>query len=67
MTDGAADVGVIERLPGGAMKSELGQGHVATLAIEGLPTLAAGFLHRQEVLPPAVGLLLDQVASSTGS
>ncbi len=53
-------------LPRGAMSSELEQGQVATLAIDGLPTLAAGFLHRQEVLPPAVGLLLDEVVSSSG-
>jgi DNA-binding transcriptional LysR family regulator len=58
---------LLTALPRGAMKSELGQGQVATLAIKGLPTLAAGFLHRQEVLPPAVGLLFDEVASSTGS
>jgi DNA-binding transcriptional LysR family regulator len=54
-------------LPRGAMKAELERGQVATLAIDGLPTLAAGFIHRQEVLPPAVGLLVDEVASSSGS
>jgi DNA-binding transcriptional LysR family regulator len=54
-------------LPRGAMRSELEQGQVATLAIDGLPTLAAGFIHRQEVLPPSVGLLLEEVVSSSGS
>ncbi len=54
-------------LPRGAMGPELEQGRIATLAIDGLPTLAAGFIHRQEVLPPAVGLLLDEVVSSSGS
>jgi LysR family transcriptional regulator, regulator for genes of the gallate degradation pathway len=54
-------------LPRGAMQPELEQGHVATLAIDGLPKLAAGFLHRQEVLPPAVALLLEEVVSSTPS
>jgi DNA-binding transcriptional LysR family regulator len=53
-------------LPRGAMQSELELGLVATLAINGLPTLAAGFLHRQEALPPAVELLLEEVVSSTG-
>ena len=52
-------------LPRGAMRAELDRSLVATLAIDGLPTLAAGFLHRQEVLPPAVGLLLDEVVSSS--
>ena len=52
-------------LPRGAMRSELEEGRVATLAIEGLPTLAAGFMHRQEVLPPAVGLLFEEVVSSS--
>ncbi|MDJ0786480.1 MAG: LysR family transcriptional regulator [Myxococcota bacterium] len=51
-------------LPQGAMRAELGRGQVATLAIEGLPVLAAGFLHRQEVLPPAVSLLLEEVSTS---
>lgn len=51
-------------LPRGAMKAELEHGLVSALAIEGLPTLPAGFLHRQEVLPPAVALLLDEVAAA---
>jgi len=50
-------------LPRGAMLSELEQGQVSSLAIDGLPTLATGFLHRQEVLPPAVALLLEEVVS----
>jgi DNA-binding transcriptional LysR family regulator len=54
-------------LPQGAMRSELEQGLVATLAIDGLPKLAAGFLHRQEVLPPAVALLLEEVMSPPAS
>ncbi len=54
-------------LPRGAMRAELEQGLVASLATDGLPTLAAGFIHRQEVLPPAVELLLEEVASSVGS
>ena len=54
-------------LPRGAMRSELEQGLVATLAIDGLPTLTAGFIHRQEVLPPAVELLLDEVVSASGA
>jgi DNA-binding transcriptional LysR family regulator len=54
-------------LPRGAMRSELEQGRVATLAIDGLPKLEAGFLHRQEVLPPAVALLLEEVISPLGS
>jgi DNA-binding transcriptional LysR family regulator len=58
---------MLTALPRGAMKSELGQGQVASLAIKGLPTLPAGFLHRQEMLPPAVALLVDEAAASTGS
>lgn len=58
--------GFLTALPRGAMGAELEQRQVASLAIEGLPTLAAGFLHRQEVLPPALALLLDEVASSSG-
>jgi DNA-binding transcriptional LysR family regulator len=54
-------------LPRGAMISELEQSQVCALAIDGLPTLAAGFLHRQEVLPPAVALLLDEVVSQIGA
>ncbi len=54
-------------LPRGAMKLELELGHVATLAIGALPKMAAGFLHRQEVLPPAVALLADEVASSAAA
>jgi DNA-binding transcriptional LysR family regulator len=50
-------------LPGGAMRSELEAGQVAALAIADLPAVTAGFLHRQEVLPPAVELLLDEVDS----
>ncbi len=51
-------------LPLGAMSAELESGRVAQLPISGLPTLPAGFLHRQEVLPPAVRLLANEVASS---
>jgi DNA-binding transcriptional LysR family regulator len=50
-------------LPGGAMRSELEAGQVAALAIADLPAVTAGFLHRQEVLPPAVELLLGEVDS----
>ncbi len=50
-------------LPRGAMSAELASRGVVSLKVDGLPTLAAGFLHRQEVLPPAVDLLLDEVAS----
>ncbi len=53
-------------LPRGAMRSELEAGQVASLAIGGLPKLAAGFIHRQEVLPPAVELLLTSVLDSVG-
>ena len=59
--------GFLTALPRGAMRSELEQHRVATLAIDGLPTLEAGFIHRHEVLPPAVELLLEEVASSSGS
>ena len=48
-------------LPQGAMKAELEQRRVSKLAIQGLPTLKTGFLHRQEVLPPAVSLLFEEV------
>ncbi len=58
---------LLTALPRGAMRAELDAGQVATLAVEGLPKLAAGFLHRQEVLPPAVDLLLDEVVSSAGA
>lgn len=50
-------------LPRSAMLSELSQGRAATLAISGLPTIPTGFLHRQEVLPPALQLLLDAVVT----
>ena len=42
-------------------------GRAATLAVGDLPALTTGFLHRQEVLPPAVALLLDEVSSSLRS
>ena len=51
-------------LPEGAIRSELEDRRAFALAIEDMPTLASGFLHRQEVLPPAVALLLDEVDSS---
>ena len=54
-------------LPRGAMRAELEDGQAATLAVRDLPALATGFLHRQEVLPPAVALLLDEVSSSLRS
>ncbi|MEM9177094.1 MAG: LysR family transcriptional regulator [Myxococcota bacterium] len=57
--------GFLTALPRGAMRAELEEGSVATLAVEALPTLAAGFLHRQEVLAPAVELLLEEVGASS--
>ena len=57
----------VTALPRGAMRAELDEGRVAALPVQGLPTLAAGFLHRQEVLPPAIELLLDAVTSQLGS
>ncbi len=59
--------GFLTALPRGAMGSELDEGRVSTLAIGDLPRLSAGFIHRPEVLPPAVALLLDEVTSSMGS
>lgn len=52
-------------LPAGAMAAELKEGRVSTLAVADLPTLTTGFLHRQEVLPPAVSLLLAEVEASS--
>ena len=54
-------------VPGGAMALEVEQGRIFRLAVDGLPTLATGFLHRQEVLPPAVSLLLEEVESGAAA
>ena len=53
--------GFVTALPRGAVRTELESRLAVALPIPGLPSLAAGFLHRQEVLPPAVSLLLDEL------
>ena len=51
-------------LPRGAVRSELMEKRASVLrTVERLPEPAAAFLHRQEVLPPAVALLADEVSS----
>lgn len=55
--------GFLTVLPPGAVEFELRAKRIRALPIEGLPTLSAGFVHRQEVLPPAVALLLDEVSA----
>ncbi len=52
-------------LPRGAVRPELGEKRAALLeTVERLPRPSAAFLHRQEILPPAVGLLVDEVSAS---
>jgi DNA-binding transcriptional LysR family regulator len=55
--------GFLTVLPHGALHAELEAKEAATLPVPELPTVAAGFLHRQEVLPPPVALLLEVVES----
>lgn len=51
-------------LPRGAVRSELVEKRAAVLRTDQrLPEPAAAFLHRQEVLPPSVALLADEVSS----
>ncbi len=54
-------------LPRGAVLADLEEGRAAALAVEDLPEVMSGFLHRNEILPPAVDLLLDEVGSQLRS
>jgi len=48
-------------LPPGAMRAEVEAKRAVALPLLDLPSFPAGFIHRMEVLPPAVALLLEEV------
>ena len=55
--------GFLSALPAGAVQAELEAKRIRTLPIEGLPVMPSGFVHRQEVLPAGVSLLLDEMSA----